>query len=201
MSKLSSGGNRSGSLALIMQPEIMLDPQQQDGAYRRQHGSEGPRLTMAVFRSRYCKILQRAQYRQVGGLQSLVYLTIPKGEGVSSHFLSWLYYFSYCSLFCSFQRGGAALCLNAQGRRNGEALVRFVSEEHRDLALQRHKHHMGTRYIEVQPPSLRSFTSSAWPLEGSGTIYISLSFLRFTKQQVKIFLKLLVVSASYKMWL
>lgn len=46
-------------------------------------------------------------------------------------------------------RGGAALCLNAQGRRNGEALVRFESEEHRDLALQRHKHHMGTRYIEV----------------------------------------------------
>lgn len=48
-----------------------------------------------------------------------------------------------------FYRGGAALCLNAQGRRNGEALVRFVSEEHRDLALQRHKHHMGNRYIEV----------------------------------------------------
>lgn len=48
-----------------------------------------------------------------------------------------------------FLRGGAALCLNAQGRRNGEALVRFVSEEHRDLALQRHKHHMGSRYIEV----------------------------------------------------
>uniref|UniRef100_A0A667X298 Epithelial splicing regulatory protein 1 n=1 Tax=Myripristis murdjan TaxID=586833 RepID=A0A667X298_9TELE len=46
-------------------------------------------------------------------------------------------------------KGGAALCLNAQGRRNGEALVRFVSEEHRDLALQRHKHHMGNRYIEV----------------------------------------------------
>uniref|UniRef100_A0A8C9TM41 Epithelial splicing regulatory protein 1 n=1 Tax=Scleropages formosus TaxID=113540 RepID=A0A8C9TM41_SCLFO len=47
-------------------------------------------------------------------------------------------------------KGGAALCLNAQGRRNGEALVRFVSEEHRDLALQRHKHHMGNRYIEVR---------------------------------------------------
>lgn len=47
-------------------------------------------------------------------------------------------------------RGGVALCLNAQGRRNGEALVRFVSEEHRELALQRHKHHMGNRYIEVR---------------------------------------------------
>lgn len=52
-------------------------------------------------------------------------------------------------------RGGAALCLNAQGRRNGEALVRFVSEEHRDLALQRHKHHMGNRYIEVRCSSCK----------------------------------------------
>lgn len=47
-------------------------------------------------------------------------------------------------------RGGVALCLNAQGRRNGEALVRFINSEHRDLALERHKHHMGNRYIEVR---------------------------------------------------
>ncbi|XP_038596130.1 epithelial splicing regulatory protein 2 isoform X2 [Tachyglossus aculeatus] len=46
-------------------------------------------------------------------------------------------------------KGGVALCLNAQGRRNGEALVRFVNSDHRDLALERHKHHMGSRYIEV----------------------------------------------------
>ncbi|KAG8143947.1 putative Epithelial splicing regulatory protein [Naja naja] len=46
-------------------------------------------------------------------------------------------------------KGGVALCLNAQGRRNGEALVRFVSSEQRDLAMERHKHHMGSRYIEV----------------------------------------------------
>ena len=46
-------------------------------------------------------------------------------------------------------RGGVALCLSAQGRRNGEALVRFVSAEHRDMALKRHKHHIGPRYIEV----------------------------------------------------
>ncbi|MGH0132042.1 UNVERIFIED_CONTAM: hypothetical protein FKN15_058873 [Acipenser sinensis] len=51
--------------------------------------------------------------------------------------------------------GGVALCLNAQGRRNGEALVRFVSPEHRDLALERHKHHMGSRYIEVESSSSR----------------------------------------------
>ena len=49
----------------------------------------------------------------------------------------------------TYCRGGVALCLSAQGRRNGEALVRLVSEEHRDMALKRHKHHIGPRYIEV----------------------------------------------------
>ncbi|XP_059363872.1 epithelial splicing regulatory protein 1-like isoform X1 [Carassius carassius] len=58
-------------------------------------------------------------------------------------------------------KGGAALCLNAQGRRNGEALVRFESEEHRDLALQRHKHHMGTRYIEVYKATGEDFLKIA----------------------------------------
>lgn len=52
-------------------------------------------------------------------------------------------------------RGGVALCLNAQGRRNGEALVRFVNSEQRDLALERHKHHMGSRYIEVRSSDLK----------------------------------------------
>lgn len=48
-----------------------------------------------------------------------------------------------------------ALCLNSQGRRNGEALVRFVNSEQRDLALERHKHHMGSRYIEVTSCDLK----------------------------------------------
>ncbi|XP_019475301.1 epithelial splicing regulatory protein 2-like [Meleagris gallopavo] len=52
-------------------------------------------------------------------------------------------------------KGGVALCLNAQGRRNGEALVRFVNSEQRDLALERHKHHMGSRYIEVKSSNLK----------------------------------------------
>ena len=51
--------------------------------------------------------------------------------------------------FLKLYRGGVALCLSAQGRRNGEALIRFVSQEHRDMALKRHKHHIGSRYIEV----------------------------------------------------
>uniref|UniRef100_A0AAR2K5D0 RRM domain-containing protein n=1 Tax=Pygocentrus nattereri TaxID=42514 RepID=A0AAR2K5D0_PYGNA len=58
-------------------------------------------------------------------------------------------------------KGGAALCLNAQGRRNGEALVRFENEEHRDLALQRHKHHMGSRYIEVYKATGEDFLKIA----------------------------------------
>lgn len=41
------------------------------------------------------------------------------------------------------------MCLSAHGRRNGEAVVRFVNQEHRDMAMKRHKHHIGPRYIEV----------------------------------------------------
>ncbi|KPM05084.1 heterogeneous nuclear ribonucleoprotein F-like protein [Sarcoptes scabiei] len=57
--------------------------------------------------------------------------------------------------------GGVALCLSVQGRRNGEALVRFVSQEHRDLALKRHKHHIGSRYIEVYRASGEDFLNVA----------------------------------------
>uniref|UniRef100_A0A8B9TN10 Epithelial splicing regulatory protein 2 n=1 Tax=Anas platyrhynchos TaxID=8839 RepID=A0A8B9TN10_ANAPL len=53
------------------------------------------------------------------------------------------------------------LCLNAQGRRNGEALVRFVNSEQRDLALERHKHHMGSRYIEVYKATGEEFLKIA----------------------------------------
>ncbi|EMP41254.1 Epithelial splicing regulatory protein 2 [Chelonia mydas] len=58
-------------------------------------------------------------------------------------------------------KGGVALCLNAQGRRNGEALVRFVNPEQRDLALERHKHHMGSRYIEVYKATGEEFLKIA----------------------------------------
>ena len=58
-------------------------------------------------------------------------------------------------------RGGVALCLSAQGRRNGEALVRFESELHRDLALKRHKHHLQNRYIEVYKASGEDFLAVA----------------------------------------
>ncbi|XP_056607630.1 epithelial splicing regulatory protein 2 isoform X1 [Triplophysa dalaica] len=58
-------------------------------------------------------------------------------------------------------KGGVALCLNAQGRRNGEALVRFINSEHRDMALDRHKHHMGSRYIEVYKATGEEFLKIA----------------------------------------
>ena len=104
-------------------------------------------------------------------------------------------------------RGVAALCLNAQGRRNGEALVRFVSEEHRDLALQRHKHHMGNRYIEVTcldeacQLSIRKISRFVQLHCGDKYSQISSSFpsnCRFTKQQEKTSWRLLeVFSFSY----
>ena len=58
-------------------------------------------------------------------------------------------------------RGGVALCLSPQGRRNGEALVRFINQEHRDMALKRHKHHIGNRYIEVYKASGEDFINVA----------------------------------------
>ena len=56
---------------------------------------------------------------------------------------------------------GVALCLSPQGRRNGEALVLFESVQHRDMALRRHKHHIGNRYIEVYKATGDDFISVA----------------------------------------
>jgi len=54
-----------------------------------------------------------------------------------------------------------ALCLSPQGRRNGEALIRFQDETNRDLALKRHKHHIGQRYIEVYKATGKDFVNIA----------------------------------------
>ncbi|XP_071547540.1 uncharacterized protein fus isoform X3 [Panulirus ornatus] len=63
--------------------------------------------------------------------------------------------------FHQVSRGGVALCLSPQGRRNGEALIRFISPEHRDMALKRHKHHIGNRYIEVYKATGEDFINVA----------------------------------------
>ncbi|KAK0425492.1 hypothetical protein QR680_009234 [Steinernema hermaphroditum] len=53
--------------------------------------------------------------------------------------------------------GGVALCLSAEGRRNGEALVRFDDASQRTLALQRNRHFLNNRYIEVYRASSQDF--------------------------------------------
>lgn len=58
-------------------------------------------------------------------------------------------------------KGGVALCLSAFGRRNGEAIVRFIDQEQRDMALKRHKHHIGKRYIEVTKATGEDFINVA----------------------------------------
>ncbi|XP_046418613.1 RNA-binding protein fusilli isoform X1 [Neodiprion virginianus] len=70
-------------------------------------------------------------------------------------------------------KGGVALCLSAQGRRNGEALVRLVSKEHRDMALKRHKHHIGARYIEVYKASGEDFVGVAGGASGEAHAFLS----------------------------
>lgn len=63
--------------------------------------------------------------------------------------------------FFIMNRGGVALCLTGMGRRNGEALIRFESAEHRDMALRRHRHHIGQRYIEVYRATGEDFVNVA----------------------------------------
>ena len=58
-------------------------------------------------------------------------------------------------------KGGVALCLSQQGRRNGEALIRFSNRQHRELAMKKHKHHLGQRYIEVYRDTGRAFINIA----------------------------------------
>lgn len=51
--------------------------------------------------------------------------------------------------------------MSNQGRRNGEALVRFTTDKQRELALRRHKHHIGSRYIEVYKATGQEFLNIA----------------------------------------
>ena len=84
-----------------------------------------------------------------------------------------------------------ALCLSPQGRRNGEALVRFQDQEMRDLAIKRHKHHIGQRYIEVYKATGKDFVNVA----GGTTLSVSFSAAVF-EEKVEIFPKTLSSSMS-----
>ncbi|XP_052843011.1 RNA-binding protein fusilli isoform X5 [Drosophila gunungcola] len=70
-------------------------------------------------------------------------------------------------------KGGVALCLSPLGRRNGEALIRFVCQEHRDMALKRHKHHIGTRYIEVYRATGEDFLAIAGGASNEAQAFLS----------------------------
>jgi hypothetical protein len=47
------------------------------------------------------------------------------------------------------------------GRRNGEALIALTEPLQHSLALKRHKHHIGSRYIEVYRASGEDFVAVA----------------------------------------
>ncbi|XP_016985347.1 RNA-binding protein fusilli isoform X2 [Drosophila rhopaloa] len=70
-------------------------------------------------------------------------------------------------------KGGVALCLSPLGRRNGEALIRFVCQEHRDMALKRHKHHICTRYIEVYRATGEDFLAIAGGASNEAQAFLS----------------------------
>ena len=61
----------------------------------------------------------------------------------------------------SVSKGGVAVCLSKNGRRNGEALIYFVNAEQRELALRKHKHHIGSRYVELYPGTGKEFIQIA----------------------------------------
>uniref|UniRef100_A0A5K4FDS9 RRM domain-containing protein n=1 Tax=Schistosoma mansoni TaxID=6183 RepID=A0A5K4FDS9_SCHMA len=58
-------------------------------------------------------------------------------------------------------KGGISLVLSKIGRRNGEALIQFADAEQQSLALRKHKHHVGKRYIEVYAATGSDFISIA----------------------------------------
>ena len=49
------------------------------------------------------------------------------------------------------------MCLSPHGRRNGEALACFKDKLLTEVAIARHKHHMGKRYIEVRVNNIICF--------------------------------------------
>ncbi|CAD5206818.1 unnamed protein product [Bursaphelenchus okinawaensis] len=57
--------------------------------------------------------------------------------------------------------GGIALCLGNEGRRNGESLVCFECNSHRELAIRRHRKFLHNRYIEVYRSTAEEFLEVA----------------------------------------
>ena len=95
---------------------------------------------MASIRSRYRPLLRRPQYRAVSRER-----TRAKNATLNRQ------------LFSSLFSGGIALCLGNEGRRNGESLVCFECNAHRELALRRHRNFLHSRYIEVYRATAEEF--------------------------------------------
>lgn len=70
-------------------------------------------------------------------------------------------------------KGGVALCLNSSGRRNGEVMVHFENSENRDMALQRHKHNLGKRYVEVFKATGEEFIKVAAGTSRDAALFLS----------------------------
>ncbi|KAM9331403.1 G-rich sequence factor 1 [Gastrophryne carolinensis] len=51
----------------------------------------------------------------------------------------------------SIAEEGITFVLDQRGRKSGEAFVQFVSQEHSEQALMKHKQEIGSRYIEIFP--------------------------------------------------
>lgn len=51
--------------------------------------------------------------------------------------------------------------------------MRFISQEHRDMALKRHKHHIGNRYIEVYRASGGDFLAVAGGASNEAQAFLS----------------------------
>ncbi|CAI4223186.1 unnamed protein product [Auanema sp. JU1783] len=79
--------------------------------------------------------------------------------------------------------GGIALCLSAEGRRNGEALVRFTSEQMRDMALKRHRHFLLSRYIEVYKATSEEFLHVAAGSSSEAVNFVSTGAAMFVRMR------------------
>ena len=59
-------------------------------------------------------------------------------------------------------KGGVAVCLSKNGRRNGEALIYFENAQQRELALRKHRHHIGEYDTRHQVRTRHNASSNFW---------------------------------------
>ncbi|KAM4808925.1 G-rich sequence factor 1 [Rhinophrynus dorsalis] len=58
---------------------------------------------------------------------------------------------------------GITFVLDQRGRKSGEAFVQFLSQEHADQALLKHKQEIGSRYIEIFPSRRNEIQTARFP--------------------------------------